>query len=101
MKTRESLDDTLRAILGTGNVYFQPPEGTKIKYPCIIYERSDYYDRHADNIKYQIHRRYTIKVIYRDPDCKIPDKIHELPMCGFDRSYIADNLYHDVFNIYW
>lgn len=101
MKTRESLDDTLRAVLGTGNVYFQPPERIKIKYPCIVYERSDYYTRHADNKKYQIHRRYTIKAIYRDPDCELPDKIVELPMCSFDRHYVADNLHHDIFNIYW
>lgn len=101
MKSRESLDTTLRAILGTGNVYFQPPESVKISYPCIIYDRTDYYDQHADNIKYRTARRYTIKAIYKNPDNKLPDKINELPMCSFDRQYIADNLYHDIFNIYW
>lgn len=101
MRTRESLDSTLRAVLGTGNVYFQPPEGTKIEYPCIIYSRTDYYTRHADNKKYQIHRRYTITAISKNPDSKLPDRLIELPMCDFDRHYVADNLNHDVFNIYW
>lgn len=101
MKSRESLDATLRAILGTGNVYFQPPESVKISYPCIIYGKTDYFTRHADNIKYQNHKRYTIQAIYKNPDSKLPDKINELPMCSFDRQYIADNLYHDIFNIYW
>lgn len=101
MKSRIELDNALRAILGTGNVYFQPPESSKIKYPCIIYERSDYYVRHADNIKYQMHKRYTIKAIYKDPDSKLPDKLEQLPLCDFDRHYVADNLHHDVFNIYW
>ena len=101
MKSRTELDDTLRAILGTGNVYFQPPESTKTKYPCIIYEKSDYFARHADNIKYQLHKRYTIKVIYKDPDYRASDEIIKLPMCSFDRHYTQDNLNHDIFIIYW
>lgn len=101
MRNRKDLDIILRDILGTGNVYFQPPENIKIEYPCIIYGKSDYFTRHADNIKYKMDRRYTIKAIYRHPDSTLPDMIAELPMCSFDRHYEVDNLNHDIFTIYW
>ena len=40
METRRlELDADLRALLGSTNVYFQPPETKKLKYPCFIYER--------------------------------------------------------------
>lgn len=101
MRSREELDTILRSILGTGNVYFQPPESVKIKYDAIKYGKSDYFTRHADDQKYINKRRYTIVAIYRDPDSDLPDKLIELPYCSFDRHYEADNLNHDVFTIYW
>ena len=33
-----NLHDEFIQILGTQNVYFQPPASTKLKYPCIIYK---------------------------------------------------------------
>jgi len=46
-------------------------------------------------------KRYQVTVIDADPDSIIPEKIEALPMCTFDRQFTADNLYHDVFSLYF
>lgn len=86
-------------ILGSGHVYFQPPESIRMIYPAILYERN-ISNIHADNSVYKQDYRYTITFIHRDPDNDIVDKLSKIPTCRVDRSYVADNLYHDVFTIY-
>ena len=83
------------------NVYFQPPNGYQIKYPCIIYERRSMDTIHADNLPYRVEKGYTITVIDPDPDSIIPDKVAMLPMCRQDRSFTSDNLNHTTFTIYY
>lgn len=98
---RMALHTLLKEILGSGNVYFQPPETLKMVYPCIRYERSDMATYHAENLVYRIVPRYQLTAIYKDPDSDLPRKIASLPRCSFDRHYTADNLNHDIFTIYW
>lgn len=83
------------------NVYFQPPENVKLAYPCIIYKRDYAQVQFADNNPYRNTKRYMVTVIDRDPDSAIPDKVAALPMCIFNRFYTADNLNHDVFNLFF
>jgi hypothetical protein len=85
----------------TDHVYFQPPENIKLEYPCIIYHR-DYADtKFADDKPYAHKTRYMITVIDRDPDSEIPSKVAAMPMSLFNRFYTADNLNHDVFNVFF
>jgi hypothetical protein len=42
-----------------------------------------------------------VTVIDRNPDSEIPDKVAALPMTLFNRWFAADNLHHDVFNVYF
>ena len=88
-------------LLGNRNVYFQPPESVKLDYPCIIYERSGIRNNSANNKLYLKHKSYTVTFISEDPDSEIPDKLLELPYCGFDRHFTSDNLNHDVFTLYF
>lgn len=85
----------------TPNVYFQPPANVQMKYPCIVYKRAYAMTDFAGNKPYRYEKRYQVTVIDRDPDSGIPDKIAALPMCLYDRFFTADNLNHDVFNIYF
>lgn len=98
MKSRLILDAKLREICP--NVYFQPPESIKLKYPCIIYQLSDIDIHHADDRYYLAGKRYTVFGITKDPDSDIPDKLALLEMSAFDRTYTSDNLYHYVYTIY-
>ncbi|MCD8159451.1 MAG: hypothetical protein LUD77_11395 [Clostridiales bacterium] len=101
MKNRLELHQILVDILGSENVYFQPPESVKLSYPCIIYNLNNINTRNADDRHYLLTNNYTITFISKDPDSEVPYSILGLPMCSFDRSYTADNLNHWVFNIYY
>ena len=101
MDRRLSLQETLVNILGSNNVYFQPPETTKLQYPCIIYERSDIDTKYADNRAYMSMARYSLTLITRSPESDLVNVILELPYCSYDRYYAADTLNHDVFTIYY
>ena len=101
MSSRLKLSEQLRSILGSSNVYFQPPETIKINYPAIIYSRDKMRTIYADNNPYRIKKAYTLTVIDKDPDSEIPDKIAQLPMCYFNKHFTANNLNHDVFTIYF
>lgn len=100
-RSRIDLDVILRGILGTTNVYFQPPNGLKMKYPAIVYTRQNFDNKHADDKPYVQSSVYQIIVIDKNPDSEIVSKIAQLPYCRHDRFYITDNLNHDVFTIYF
>ena len=93
----------LQAILSeiTDNVYFQPPTNAKIKYPCIIYKRDFANTDFANNGPYQTTKRYQVIVIDQNPDSDIPDKVSQLQLCTFNRFYTADDLNHDVYNLFF
>ena len=99
MATRLELQTLLETLLGSGNVYFQPPPGFMMAYPAIVYNRSNIRSKSADNIPYKLTNEYTITVIDANPDSAIPMKIAKLSQAIFDRHFTSENLNHDVFNI--
>jgi hypothetical protein len=101
MAQRLELQDLLVNVLGSSNVYFQPPPTVKMQYPCIVYHRDSADTIFADNKPYKYDKRYQIIVIDPNPDSDIPDKIAALPMCVYDRFYAAENLNHDVYNLFF
>ena len=101
-RTRANLSQKLHQILGSNNVYFQPPNGTSIKYPCIIYHLEDDETFRADNINYVHNNRYTIRVIDKNPDSTIYKRLmDEFDHCSLDRKAISDNLNHWYMTLYW
>lgn len=101
MASRVELHNKFVSILGSRNVYFQPPETVKLNYPCVIYSLSQIDTRKADDITYFKKRKYDIQVIDRDAESEIPDKILELPYCSFDRVFTSSNLYHFNLTIFY
>ena len=101
MTSRIQLQAELEGILGSRNVYYQPPASVKMSYPAIVYSRNDIRNDFANNNVYAQNRSYEIIVIDKNPDSEIVDKISQLPMCRFDRHYTSDNLNHDVFTIFY
>lgn len=101
MGTRLEFHSLLTEVLGSENVYFQPPSTFQMRYPCIVYELSGKNVRYADNGNYLVMNQYTLTVIDRNPDTLIPDKIQELNRCRLNRVFTASNLNHYVFEIYY
>ena len=85
----------------TVNLYFQPPENTKIQYPCIIYSRDYALTEFANNSPYKHHKRYEVTVIDSDPESALLEKVDALPMCIFNRHFTSDDLHHDVYQLYY
>lgn len=98
---RLELQTLLENLLGSSNVYFQPPASIRMQYPAIVYKRDTIDSRFADNNPYSRKVRYLLTVIDQNPDSVIVPKVSELPMCRHDRSYVKDNLNHDVFTIFY
>lgn len=101
MPNRLDLHELLCSVLGSRNVYFQPPETVKLVYPAIVYEHSKINNRYANDSVYLQADSYTITFISKDPDSAITRALSTLPMCKFDRGFVANNLYHKVFTIYY
>lgn len=101
MAPRHDLQLILESILGSRNVYFQPPPNIQMAYPCIIYKRSYIKTMHADNLPYNNRRQYELIVVDRNPDSTINDEIQKLPSCSHQTFYAAEDLNHDVYEIYF
>lgn len=99
MAPRAQLQTILELIVN--NVYFQPPPNVQMEYPAIVYERARADAAFADNDAYRVTKQYQVTMITRNPDESAFDTIASLPMCTHERFYVADNLNHDVFNIYF
>lgn len=100
-RPRVELQTILETVLGSRNVYFQPPESIKLKYPCIVYERAGGHSLHADNTKYRYLKQYTVTYIDEDPDSDIPDRLLMLEKCDLNRVFTSENLNHWSFTIYF
>ena len=101
MGTREDLDALLCETLGSEYVYFQPPENLKMRYPCIVYSLNGNFERQADNNAYHRRKEYSLLYITYDPDDAMIDKIADLPYCGMNKPYTAENLHHYPYTIYF
>lgn len=98
---RIKLQTLLENILGSGNVYFQPAENVRMKYPAIVYNRSDIDSYHANNLVYLNKTKYQVTIIDRDPDSKVVEHMSELPYCAFKQHFVSDSLNHDIFDLYY
>ena len=101
MATRLELQSKLEELLGSKNVYYQPPESMKLEYPAIVYHKAKLEFKRANNSQYLRYNSYTITVIDRKPDNEVIDKLLELPLCSYDRNFKTNNLEHDVLTIYY
>jgi hypothetical protein len=98
----QELNQKFRELIGSNNVYFQPPESFKMQYPCIRFKRSNPSSDQADNGIYRHRRGYDVIIIDPRPDSPWVDILLEnFRYIQHLRSYTADNLNHDFFKIYY
>lgn len=99
---RLELDQILRDLLGSTNVYFQPPENIRMKYPAVVYHRQNADSKFANNKTYISCMRYQVTYIDANPDSDFNKKMIEtFPMCTYDNHFVADNLNHEIFDLYF
>ena len=101
MANRLDLQHSLEEVLGNKNVYYNPPESVKMKYPAIKYSLKNIKNVYADGAIYNQNAEYELILIDKDPDSKYVNEIYKKhTRSTFSRSYTADGLHHWVFNLY-
>lgn len=98
---RLKLQKLLEETLDSRNVYFQPPETIKMKYPCIVYQLDNMDPLYADDLVYKLLKSYQITLIDPNPDSDLKMKVGSLPRSHFNRFYTSQNLNHYVFTMYF
>ncbi len=98
---RLQLQSFLEALTTPDKVYFQPPASLQMVYPCIVYQRDYRKTQFADNSPYRHTPRYQVTAISRTPDNPVLEKLATIPMCVQVRTFFANGLNHDVFELYF
>lgn len=100
---RLELHEKLVELLGSRQVYYQPPETIKMKYPAIAYDLYRINQRFADNTNYRLMPAYSITIIDKSTDLDWINKMLETfsKYCSLERTYTADNLVHYSFILYY
>lgn len=101
MASRLELQTKLEELLGSRNVYYQPPINKVMQYDAIRYSLSRKDTKYADDRRYKSMNCYDVIVISRLPDPEVVDKILDLPYAAFNRHYVADNLNHYSITLYY
>lgn len=102
MGRRLNLHEEFCKILGTRNVYYNPPESVRMNYDAIRYGLGGKDLKRANDKIYKSTDQYEGVVITRNPDSEVPDAIlNHFSMCSFGSPYVADNLYHFPFTLYY
>ena len=100
-RSRVELHTLLKNTLGSTNIYFDPPESFKLKFPCIVYSLDNNYLIKADNKNYIGMKRYTMIYITQNADDSMTDVLEDLDYCSLNRTYSSDNFYHYAYTIYF
>ena len=100
MLTRLELHEELCSILGSRNVYFQPPASVRMSYPAIVYSLYNIDNHQADNDIYNQNLQYMLILIDEDPDSEVLERLRKYRRARFVRPYVSDNLNHYVFTVY-
>lgn len=102
-RKRLELHQKLCDLLGSSNVYYQPPSNIKMKYPCIVYHPNPSEDRYADNLRYLIYYSYSVQIIAHDPEYELFDTFADNFQYVTETSarFAADNLNHANFKLYY
>lgn len=96
LKLHKALCDALGPKV---NVYFQPPESMKMKYPAFRYNYAGVNRQFADGKAFVSHDIYEGTLIESGSESVYNAKILELPYVRPGRVYIANNLTHYSYTI--
>lgn len=100
--SRVDLQEKLETILGSSEVYFQPPESIRMSYPSIVYDLYRVQQRFANDSSYRKVPGWSVTIIDRNENVDwIYKMLNSFSYCSLERTYTADNLTHYSFIIYY
>lgn len=99
LQARIKVRDILIGIIGTGKVWYQTPDQSKLTYPCIRYDYAGPRNTYADNGKYIVRHAFTVTLMTDNPLDELVDELMELKNSEYDRPYKSEGIYHHVYTI--
>ena len=72
-----------------------------MKYPAIVYSRSEMEKVRANNKTYILNHVYDITVIDRNPDSPIAEEILKMDYSEYDRQFCVNGLNHITITLYF
>lgn len=103
MGTSENLMTSLGVSYPKDRVYIDPPENTHIVYPCFVVQRENASVIHAGNGPYTINVKYQVTYMTedgREAEARCLDMLYKYQYCAHERSFVNDQIHHEVFTIY-
>lgn len=101
MNRKNDISRSLHTLPLNDRIEFQPNESVKLKFPCIVYKFVGYRVFRADDGRHITREQYSVTHIYKDPTQNLRETILSLFLyVSFDRGFVNDNLYHDVYTVY-
>ena len=99
---RLQLQSKLEEVIGSRNVYFQPPETMRLEYPCIVYFKNALPVNYANNKIYKKKQAYTLTYVDKNPDSEMPNTIlRAFSFIRTDSYYRSEGLNHTKFTLYF
>lgn len=84
------------------NVYFQPPANITMRYPAIVYNKTDKFRQFGNDGVYIRKQEYQLTVIENNPDSDVAEKIEDhFQYCVINQYLNADNLNQTHLKLYY
>ena len=98
---RYELNAKLKDI--TPNVYYQPGDGSMLKYPCIVYNRQNVNNIHANNNGlYTGSITYQVVYMSKNGENTIVNKmLRSFPTSTLTSFLTSEGVYHEYYQLYW
>ena len=94
------LHEELVEVLGSRNVYFQPPTNSALVYPCILYEVDGMSNDYADNKVYLQSVKYKVTVIDKHHNSPIFERLLSRPYTAYSTRFTTTGLNHYICTVY-
>lgn len=102
MLKRVDIQEKFKFLLGSDNVYYQPPANLKMKYPAIVYSLDGLDVKRFDNTRLINKNCFSVTHIYRnESENLVETMLKNFEYISFDNRSIVDGIYNDHYTIYW
>ena len=102
MLKRVDIQEKFKFLLGSNNVYYQPPANLKMKYPAIVYSLDGLDVKRFDNRRLINKNCFSVTHIYRnESENLVETMLKNFEYISFDNRSIVDGIYNDHYTIYW
>lgn len=102
MLKRVDIQEKFKFLLGSNNVYYQPPANLKMKYPAIVYSLDGLDVKRFDNTRLINKNCFSVTHIYRNESENLVEAmLKNFEYVSFDNRSIVDGIYNDHYTIYW